>query len=449
MPKGKLYLAVSLLMLSPGIVRADKLRISSTPSGATVEIDGVNVGKTPFEQKYDGGYFHRTKSVIGKRLEHPLVARVRLEGFVMKEIQLCDGPRHWRDIHGRDHGEYWTFKTSNFQVPLDPIPLEFTGGVAVKSARNTSVDFVQNLSIAEVVALVKPSVVYLKGSNSSGTGFFVTDTGIIATNAHLARGEESLMATLLANVQLEAKVVFIADDVDVALLKIEGLNSRRLTLAETSTVAQGQEVLAVGNPGQAMLFSVTNGVVSGIQDFPSAGPGTWIQTDAPLNPGNSGGPLVNMQGEVVGMTTSKPAGGNTTGIGFALSASDIIRILRSFYPKENVLTEQLAGPKATNGAPPVPLTGEIFPPNAAEASSHPKSSAVTYGIVDVAGPVGSKIRIDKVSRGYAPSSFRLESGWHFFNVLPPLIGAAQIQWVNVTANSRVTLETPPGLQQPQ
>src|SRR5580692_8485708 len=345
MPSGHSSLILFLLMLLPVVAKADKLTITSIPPGATVEIDGVKVGRTPFVKDYPGGYFRRTKTAFGSRLEHPLTARVTLDGFAPKIVTLCDGPQEWRDIHGRGRGEYWTFKISSFEVPLVPIAKEFTGEFAVKTARNTSVEYVRDLKLEEVVALVKPSVVYLEGSKKSGTGFLVTNTGVIATNAHVAREEESLHAKLSGGVELTADVAYIDDNLDIALLKVEGVNFPHLVLADTATVRQGQEVLAVGNPGQAMLFSVTKGIVSGIDEFPKAGEGTWIQTDAQLNPGNSGGPLVNMQGAVVGIATSRPAGGNTTGIGFALSASDLMRVLHNFYPQENVLTEKLSAPK--------------------------------------------------------------------------------------------------------
>src|ERR1700760_287476 len=130
------WLPIVLLIevLFPAIAQADKLTITSVPAGATVEIDGVKVGTTPFMKDYPGGYFRRTKTALGARLEHPLVARIKLEGFAPKVVQLCDGPAQWRDIHGRDRGEYWTFKVSSFDVPLVPIAKEFTGEVAVKTA---------------------------------------------------------------------------------------------------------------------------------------------------------------------------------------------------------------------------------------------------------------------------------------------------------------------------
>ena len=279
------FFVLSVLVFFPSIAKADKLIITSTPPGATVEIDGVKVGKTPFVKDYPGGYFHRTKTVVGSRLEHPLMARVTLEGYAPKVVALCDGPQQWRDHLGRDHGEYWTFKISSFEVPLVPIAKEFTGEVAFKTSRNLSAELVRNLKLEEVVAMVKPSVVYLEGSDRSGTGFLVTETGLIATNAHVARDQESLLAKLSGGVQLEAGVAYIDDDVDIALLKVKGANFPHLELADASTVSQGQEVFAVGNPGAAMLFSVTKGIVSGVDKFPNAGPGTWIQTDAQLNPG--------------------------------------------------------------------------------------------------------------------------------------------------------------------
>jgi serine protease Do len=189
-----------------------------------------------------------------------------------------------------------------------------------------------DVSLEEMVRRTKPAVLYLKGLNKSGTGFFITETGVIATNAHVARDEESLLATLPGGLQLEAKVVYIDAELDIALLKVAGNNFPHLTLADAALVQQGESVFAVGNPGDAMLFSVTKGIVSAVGKFESAGPGIWIQTDTPINPGNSGGPLVNARGEVIGINTQKLVKKNVTNIGFALSATDLLNVLHSFYP---------------------------------------------------------------------------------------------------------------------
>jgi S1-C subfamily serine protease len=449
MPRGYLSRVVFLSMLFPVGASADKLSIASNPPGATVEIDGVKVGKTPFEKEYPGAYFRRSMWALKSRLEHPLVARVTLDGFAPKEVTLCDGPLQWRDHNGRGRGEYWTFKVSSFEVNLVPISKEFTGAVAVKSAHNTSVEFVRDMKLEEIVALVKPSVVYLEGSKKSGTGFLVTDTGLIATNAHVAREEESLLARLPGGIQLEAGVAYIDDDVDIALLKVTGANFPHLVLADTSTVRQGQEVLAIGNPGAAMLFSVTKGIVSAVQQFPEAGPGTWIQTDAQLNPGNSGGPLVNMEGEVIGITTSRPTAKDVTGIGFALSSSELIRILRNFYPKENVLAGNFTPPMDSARKPGQSKQGEtvLAKENDGKAKSDSAPTPTEVGVVDILGPPGSMIRVDGLTRGYAPLSLKLTAKLHTILVILPS-GEWQPHLVTVTANSRVSIDTPPTLRRP-
>ncbi len=204
---------------------------------------------------------------MGSRLEHPMVARISLDGYATKEIRLTDGPMRWISVNGRNHGEYWLLKSDHFEVDLQPIEQVFTGGVRANLSGPGKVDLRPELPIEELVRKTKPAVVYLRGLDKSGTGFFVTDTGVIVTNAHLARGEESLLTILPGGRALEAKIVYIDPDLDVALAKVEGKNFPHLTLADASMVRQGESVLAIGNPGDAMLFSVTKGVVSAVGKF--------------------------------------------------------------------------------------------------------------------------------------------------------------------------------------
>jgi serine protease Do len=221
------------------------------------------------------------------------------------------------------------------------------------------------------VRQTEPAVVYLKGLDKSGTGFLVTGTGVIVTNAHVARGEESLLTQLSGGQQLEAKVVYIDADLDIALVKVEGPSGSselpHLALADATNVSQGESMLAIGNPGDAMLFNVTKGIVSSVGKFPNAGPGTWIQTDAPINPGNSGGPLLNSRGGVIGINTLKLIKKNVTGIGFALSASDVVEVLHRFYPnvvRAKQRTAPAAGPQAvaeiSDAAHSGPLSNQIL-----------------------------------------------------------------------------------------
>jgi serine protease Do len=343
-----------LLLCCPQRAAADKLQITSTPPGATVELDGVVAGTTPFEKDFPGGYFRKTRTSIGSRLEHPVVARISLTGYASKEIKLTEGPMNWISLNGRNRGEYWLFKSAHFSVELQPISETFTGDITAKVS-DSSIALAPELSLEELVRRSKPAVVYLKGLDKSGSGFFVTGTGVIVTNAHLARGEETLHTLLSTGRELEAKVVYVDPDLDIALVKVATASEEgelpHLTLADASTVRQGESVLAIGNPGDAMLFSVTKGIVSAVGKFPSAGPGTWIQTDAPINPGNSGGPLLNAHGEVIGMNTQKLIKKNVTGIGFALSATDLLEVLRRFYPHAVPRMERTSNSRQAARAP--------------------------------------------------------------------------------------------------
>src|SRR5260370_6768198 len=173
-----------------------------------------------------------------------------------------------------------------------------------------------------MVARDKPAVVRLQSLTKSGSGFYVTETGLIATNAHLAGGETSLMVLLADGQQIEGNVVHIAANRDIALVKVEGSEFPYLTLVGTGKVRQGESVMAIGNPGGAMPFSVTEGIVSGIRKFSSAGPGLWIQTEASINSRNSGGPLLNARGEVIGINTLRLNKKSAAGGGGGLLATE-------------------------------------------------------------------------------------------------------------------------------
>jgi S1-C subfamily serine protease len=391
--------------------RADKLCITTVPPGATVQINGVLVGTTPYEQSIPGGYLHKTKTALGARLGYPMVARLTLEGYAAKEIQLTEGPMSWvSTLKGHNHGAYWLLKTDHFQVELQSVSQTFTGAVESVSGSTLIPGPRPELSLEELVSRTKPAVVFLKSLTKSGTGFFITETGVIATNAHLARGEEALLATLPNGTRLEAKIVYIDPDLDIALAKTIGEGFPHLPLAEAATVRQGESVSAIGNPGDAMLFSVTKGIVSAVGRFDAAGPGTWIQTDAPINPGNSGGPLLNSRGEVIGINSQKLIKKNVAGIGFALSASDLLEVLHRFYPtgsKPNEGIAASANAKLPSGAS---LMNTSAPPQISPG----------LGVTEITSdPDGAEIFLDDKFIGTTPATPRLGEGAHTLTLKSP------------------------------
>jgi len=397
-----------LLFLCPVPSRAEKLQITTEPSGATVEINGVEEGATPFEKDFPGGYFHKPRTSLGSRLEHPIVVRLSLAGYSTREMTLTEGPMNWISLNGHNHGEYWLLKSNHFHINLQRIAETFTGGItATVSTGNAQLAL--ELSLEELVSRAKPAVVCLKGLDKAGSGFFVTETGVIATNAHVARGEETLLALLPGGQQLEARVVYIDADLDIALAKVSGQNFPHLTLADATAVRAGQSVLAIGNPGDAMLFSATKGIVSAVGKFPNAGPGTWIQTDAPINPGNSGGPLLNARGEVVGINTQKLVKKNVSGIGFALSAGDLLEVLRRFYPLTTA-----AAPLSASSPPlaPPPDAEKLAAPAPGEESGAPSPPPSGFGTVILTEPQGAEIWIDQEFVGSVPATLKLAAGKH-------------------------------------
>ena len=413
-PRQLLRCSVLLLLAFPAPAFAEKLRITSNPTGAGVEIDGVAMGVTPFEKDYPGGYFRKTRTSLGTRLEHPMVARVSLAGYSTKELTLTEGPMLWVSLYGRVHGEYWLLKSDHFQVDLQPLSETFTGEISA-TVSNAGVELKPALSREELIKRTKPAVVCLKGLDKSGSGFFVTATGVLATNAHVARGEESLLAILPDGRQFPAKVVYIDDALDIALAKIDAQPEKaefpHLPLADVASVRQGESVIAIGNPGEGLLFSVTKGIVNAVGKSSANGPGTWIQTDALLNPGNSGGPLVNSRGEVVGINTLKVVREGYSRIGFALSSSDLLEVLHRFYPE--VATPAVQNAKNTSPPPEKSAAEEESADTESSQDAPPPTAPAGVGTVIITSePDGAEIFVDDKFHGNTPATLKLIPGTH-------------------------------------
>lgn len=155
-----------------------------------------------------------------------------------------------------------------------------------------------------------------------GSGFIVSQDGYILTNAHVVGGANTVAVTLSDRRELEAKVVGFDERTDVAVIKVEGKDLPTVKIGDPSELKPGQWVVAIGSPF-GMQNSVTAGIVSATsRDLPQDGPEPpppFIQTDAAVNPGNSGGPLFNLQGEVVGINSQiYSQSGGYMGLSFAI-----------------------------------------------------------------------------------------------------------------------------------
>lgn len=106
---------------------AKALKITTSPAGASVEIDGAKMCETPCELKFPGDYFHKPHTIFGSRLEHSMAMKLSKPGFRSREMTLTDGPIAWTDLKGKRHGEYYVLKTGAVEVTLDPLPPTMSG----------------------------------------------------------------------------------------------------------------------------------------------------------------------------------------------------------------------------------------------------------------------------------------------------------------------------------
>jgi S1-C subfamily serine protease len=172
-------------------------------------------------------------------------------------------------------------------------------------------------------------------SHATGSGFVINRDGVILTNAHVISGAVKITVAFADNQTVTAKVIGKDPDDDLALLKVnpDGLTLVPLPLGDSSTVQVGDPTVAIGNP-YGLARTLTTGVVSALQRSIQA-PNNFaidnvIQTDAPINPGNSGGPLINAQGQVVGVNSqifTANGGNGSVGIGFAIPINTAIAVI--------------------------------------------------------------------------------------------------------------------------
>ncbi len=228
-------------------------------------------------------------------------------------------------------------------------------------------------------------------SQVGGTGFFISSDGYLITNHHIVENAEKITIYTLQENEYTAEVVGTDPPTDVALLKIAEKNLPHVELGDSARLKVGEWVLAIGNP-LGFEHTVSAGIVSAkgrqnLQSSTAISYQDFIQTDAAINRGNSGGPLVNMKGEVVGITSmiASPTGGSI-GIGFAIPSNLARKVVKQLEEKGKVVRGYL-------GVVPKDITEEerqalglksrrgVFVTNVAEGTPADKAGLERYDVI--------------------------------------------------------------------
>lgn len=171
-------------------------------------------------------------------------------------------------------------------------------------------------------------------ASASGSGFILTSDGYVVTNNHVVEGATSVTVKLYNGDEYDAEIVGTDEMNDVALLKIDATGLQTVTIGDSDQIEVGEEVIAIGNPLGELTFTMTAGVVSALdREINTDGkPINMLQTDVAINSGNSGGPLFDMNGNVIGITSAKYSGSTSSGasiegISFAIPINDALRVI--------------------------------------------------------------------------------------------------------------------------
>lgn len=248
------------------------------------------------------------------------------------------------------------FSLFNFFQEETPVTFNYSNG------DGNSASFVEG-SIAEVANRLAPAVVSIlvesRGSSiSAGTGMIITADGYILTNKHVVDGARNITVITDNNDTYENVKLVGTDPVDdIAILKADAKDLPTVTLGDSKSIIIGQQVIAIGNALGQYQNTITSGIISGLgrsltaysSDYSTSEQlSDMIQTDAAINSGNSGGPLVNAAGEVIGINTAVSAEGSN--LGFAIPISSVKGLLKTVI-EHGYVARSYAGVRYLNITP--------------------------------------------------------------------------------------------------
>ena len=220
------------------------------------------------------------------------------------------------------------------------------------SGEALSASQIYNKNIDSVVAIqseiVSQSIFgeYVAGA-SAGSGFIISEDGYVLTNYHVVEDSKNIKVILANGLEYSAELIGFEEDNDIAVLKLQSEDSfKPVVLGKSEGLVIGEDVVAIGNPLGELTFSITKGIVSAVDrniQIDNFNAISMFQVDCAVNQGNSGGPIFNMYGEVVGIVSAKYASETIEGLGFSIPIDDVVSILPDLVEHGKVMNKSYMG----------------------------------------------------------------------------------------------------------
>lgn len=248
-------------------------------------------------------------------------------------------------VNGMRLNEKVLLENDRTYIPLRAVGESIGATVSWDDATKSAyITFTEDDAIAKIVENVSPSVVTIVGNYSSGreedrynnltahgSGVVYKSNGYLVTNAHVVKGLKNITVVFSDGTMLPGKVVCSDDLSDIAIVKVDKLGLKPVTFADKKTIVSGKTAIAIGTPiSLSMRNTVTRGIVSGNGVSISDSYYKLIQTDATVNPGNSGGPLLNTKGELIGITSSKYVSLGIENVAFAIPCDTVEYVIKQY-----------------------------------------------------------------------------------------------------------------------
>lgn len=312
-------------------------------------------GYSDYEDQFDGGYIaapHNTYSVT----EEPEVEVKKKKRTGLKIMALClamlilgglgtyAGISLYTELYppavSTDGGDYDDPLFEDKAAPGDRGSEDVTSTDALKTFSAAS----SSMTASEIYKAYSSSVVAIKTEStyanifgqtstyaSSGTGFIITEDGYILTNNHVVSGANTVTVSLESGESYTAAVIGADETSDIAVLHIDASGLCAVNLGDSDNIIVGEDIVAVGNPLGELTNTLTRGVVSALNRLINIDgtPINMFQIDAAVNSGNSGGPVFDSTGRVIGIVTAKYSDSSVEGLGFAIPINDALTVAQS------------------------------------------------------------------------------------------------------------------------